>query len=1120
MKIKLTHVLFNTRKELLIIVMRTFIFLFCTALFSLTPKHALTQNEKIVIDEDKVVTVDEVFKIVKAQTDYIFIYYGDLFKDFPKIELKKGVIRLNELLNQSLSFGNLNVVFTKDHSILIKEKTSHPKALQQRVSGMATNQSGLPLPGATVLIKGTNTGTVTDFDGRYNITVTNPENVLVFSFLGFETQEITVGNQRTINVSLKESISALDEVTINAGYYKTSERERTGSISKIEAKTIEKQPVNNPLAAMQGYLPGVNITQDSGLPGGGFNIEIRGSNFIDENGSSGTKNNPLYIVDGVPYGSELRNFEAITEASKLSAQLLPGGNISPLNLINPSDIESIEVLKDADATAIYGSRGANGVVLITTKKGKAGKTQINVNISTGLGSVPSSSFVDVLNTEQYLEMRLEALTNDGYTLETLPEVFKRVSPDLYVWDPNRYTDWQEVLIGGTAYRNNAQLSFSGGNKQTQFLFSGGYQNETTVYPGDSKYGKASVHSSINHQSTNDRFQVNVTTDYTVDDNQLPGFRFTRLAYTLAPNAPALYDENGDLNWENSTWQNPLAQLETEYRAQSNNFIMNSVISYRTDSGLEFKANLGYTDSRREEYSTLPHTRLDPANGNTSANSELRSNSTLRQSWIVEPQMHWQKHWGKASFNILMGTTFQQEQLNQMTLTGVGFPNNSQILDLSAANEVRVDLDQETEYNYQAVFGRINFKWADRYIVNLTGRRDGSSRFGPGRRFGNFGAVGAAWLFSEEPFLKENTLLSYGKLRSSYGITGSDNIGDYQFYDSYETSDINYNGSALQPTRLFNPTFRWEENKKFEAALELGFFQDRVFLTTAWYRNRSSNQLVGVPLPGTTGFPSVNANFDATVENTGLEMDFRSVNIQNNNFKWTTTFNISIPKNKLVKFDGLETSTFKNRYVIGKPLSIQKLYQMTGVDSDTGVYQFEDYNNDGVINTEDRQWIEDTAPKFYGGLGNTINYKNWTLDVFFQFKKHRARNFTGGVPGILVNQPVSVLNRWQQVGDEVSIQRYTIEVFSAAGRAYDNQYVASNAIYTDASFIRLRNISLSYALPKDIGGMNTSIYLQGQNLLMFTKYKGAGPDQLMEGRITSSAHLPLLQQFTLGLQLDF
>lgn len=1115
MEIILTKAGFFLRKRILLFMMKTFIFLCALSVFSFTPGNVISQNSKIKIVADKTLTVDEVFYLIMDQTDYKFIYEEGIFKNLPKVQVKKGTISTNKLLNESLVNGNLNIVLTQNNTILIKEAKT---IQQQQVSGKVTDAAGLPVPGVTVLIKGTSKGTVTNFDGNYTITVPNPENVLVFSSLGFATQEITVGNRSTINITLKESLSELEEVTINAGYYKVKERERTGSISKIDAKIIGKQPVSNPLAAMQGYIPGVNITQTTGLPGGGFNIEIRGKNFITGN------TDPLYIVDGVPYGSELRNSDALMAAANLSGQLFPGSNIkaniSPLNLINPSDIESIEVLKDADATAIYGSRGANGVVLITTKKGKAGKTQINVNINSGLGFVPRSSFVDLLNTEQFLEIQLEALTNDGFTLETFPNNFRRFFPQLFAWDPNRDTDWQEELIGGTAYRNNAQLSFSGGNEQTQFLLSGGYQNETTVYPGDSKYGKASVHSSINHQSTNNRFKVNLTTDYTVDDNQLPGFRFTRLAYTLAPNAPALYDENGDLNWENNTWTNPLAQLETEYRAQTNSLIMNSVISYRPVSALEFKANLGYTDSRREEYRTLPHTQHNPNFGLTSLNaSSVSTNNTSRQSWIVEPQMNWQNDWGKASLNILMGTTFQQDQVDQVTLSGFGFPSNSQILNLSAATFLSINGDHETEYNYQAVFGRINFKWADRYIVNLTGRRDGSSRFGPGRQYGNFGAVGAAWLFSEEPFLRENTLLSFGKLRGSYGTTGSDNIGDYNFFDSYSTSNssFDYNGSVLEPTRLFNPNFGWEENKKFEAALELGFFQDRVFLTTAWYRNRSSNQLVGIPLPGTTGFGSINSNFDATVENTGLEMDFRSVNVQNNNFKWTTTFNISVPKNKLVKYDGLETSTFRNSLVIGEPLSIRKLYNMTGVDPDTGLYTFEDYNNDGVINTDDRQWIEDTAPKFYGGLGNAINYRNWTLDVFFQFKKQRGGSFNGGAtPGGGSNQPVSVLDRWQQVGDQAPIQLYTLFFNSAARSAYSN-YTDSNASYSDASFIRLRNISLAYAIPKDqIGGMDVSIYLQGQNLLTFTKYQGADPDQLS----IIDGYLPLLQQFTLGLQLGF
>lgn len=1094
-------------KNLILIMMRTFIFLCCTTLFSIAPKHAFSQSEKIFIDADKELTVDEIFDIIDTQTDYLFIYQEDVFKGFPKVILKKGRITVGKLLNKSLSRSNLNIIFTENNKIIIK----NAKGQQLTVTGKVTDQNSQPIPGATVLIKGTTKGTVTNIDGNYNITVLDPANVLVFSSLGFETKEITVGNQTTINISLKESISALDEVTINAGYYKTTERERTGSISKIDAKTIEKQPVTNPLAAMTGYLPGVNITQNTGVPGGSFNIEIRGKNFIN----SGTE--PLYIVDGVPYNST----ESFRDNN--SASIHPNGNPGGLlNLINPSSIESIEVLKDADATAIYGSRGANGVVLITTKKGKAGKTKVVLKVSTGLASVPR--FVDLLNTQQYLEMRKEAITNEGYTLETVLDDhpnFDDNAPDLYTWDQNRYTDWQDVLIGGTAYSNTANLSFSGGNQQTQFLLSGAYQNETTVLIGDSKYGQASVHGSINHQFADDRLQVNLTMDYTASDSQLPAYlqQLSRAAYVLPPNAPALYDANSNLNWENSTWENPLAGLEIKYRSQAKNLILNTILSYRPVTSLELKANVGYTNYNNDSYNAIPATTQDPAFVNTSERSLLFIGNALTQSWVVEPQINWKKRWGHTSLNMLVGATFSNKVSKQNGSEGRGFPSDDDILNLQKAIEITFWPSDKLEYSYQSIFGRLNFKWADRYIMNLTGRRDGSSRFGPGKQFGDFGALGLAWLFTEESFLKESTWLSFGKLRSSYGVTGSDNITDYAFFDTYTVvPGRDYNGSGLDPTRLFNPNFAWESNNKFEIALELGFLQDRIFLNTAWYRNRSSNQLIGIPLPGTTGFTTVNANFDATVENTGLEIDFRSVNFQNEHFKWSTTFNISVPKNKLVKFDGLEASTFKNDLVVGEPISISKRYHNIGVDPETGIYQFEDYNNDGVIDVSDRQKIEHTAPRFYGGIGNTINYKNWSLDAFFQFKKQRANSLlTGLQPGTYANQQVAVLDRWQQVGEQVPLQLYAIGLGSLGREANDahEHYLNSDKFYTDASFIKLRNVSLSYALaPGSIPGMDVSIYLHGHNLLTFTKYKRSDPETLIGG------WLPPLRQFTLGLQLGF
>ncbi|NMH89702.1 SusC/RagA family TonB-linked outer membrane protein [Flavivirga algicola] len=996
--------------------------------------------------------------------------------------------------------------------IVSQNKTFFIKEMPElKISGTVKDQSGLPIPHATVLIKDTGSGKPTNLDGQYTIKVSETSQVLVFSSIGFETQEIMVGNQTTINIVLKEGVDQLDEITIEAGYYKTSQRLATGSISKLEAKTIEKQTVNNPLAAIQGHLPGVNITQNTGVPGSGYQIRIRGQNFIGPGGPLDEVNDPLYIIDGVPYNS------GSLELSSLTGNIIPGGKVSPLNTINPADIKSIEVLKDADATAIYGARGANGVILITTKKDRIGKTQVKLHVSSTLSEVPR--FVDVLNAKQYLEMRKEAIENEGFTLQTIPASSRSAFPDLYVWDQERNTDWQEVLIGGTAYRQRAQLSFSGSDAQTQFLLSGGYVTETTVFIGDSKYDKASLLVNVNHQSEDRRFKLRFSGNYGSDTNNLPPQDFTKSALILPPNAPALYNATGNLNWENSTWRNPLSMLEQDYQARTHNLIANTVWSYHPIPSLEFKTSLGYTDYRLQSYAAFPHTSFDPnsASGQDSSRSSISTNSSKRESWIVEPQINWNYHLGNINLKLLLGTTFQQEKDQQLGLSASNFPSNALLQNLAAAKDKRVILDTDTEYKYQAFFGRINFNWKDRLILNITGRRDGSSRFGPGKQFGKFGAIGTAWLFSEERFFENHAVLSFGKLRASYGITGSDKPPDYAFLDTYEVSG-NYNGSGLAPTRLFNPNRAWEENKKLETALELGFFKDRVFLSAVWYRNRSSNQLLSVPLPGTTGFSSINANLDAIIENKGVEIDLRTVNIQNDSFKWRTTFNISTNRNKLVAFPELEKSTLASEYLVEKPLGIWQLYHVLGVDPETGVWQFEDYNDDGVINKDDRQWLEDLTPKYFGGMGHTITYKNMQLDMFFQFVKQKGRSFIqSGVlnlGGMAQNMPVSIWDRWQQVGDENSIQRFFLPINNTAAIA-SNTYRHSNASVTDASFIRLRNASLSYTMPKAITKhMDINIYLQGQNLFIITRYDGADPE------VQSASVLPPLRQFTLGFNVTF
>jgi len=836
---------------------------------------------------------------------------------------------------------------------------------QQPIRGTVTDAQHNPIPGVSIRLLNSNTGTQTDLQGDFSLNAT-PSDTLSISYLGFKTLTLPVGNQTTFSISLQQDITALGEVTINAGYYNTTRREQTGSIARVTAEEIERQPVTNPLAALQGRMPGVNITQTTGVPGGGFDIQIRGTNSI------GAGNDPLYVVDGVPFSS-------VSLGNETLSYIYPG-NTSPLNSINPADIASIEILKDADATAIYGSRGANGVVLITTKKGKAGKTQLTLDLYTGIGEV--AHFTPLMNTNHYLEMRREAYANDGVT--TLPFNAYDVNG---TWDTNRNANWQELLAGDQARQQQLNLRFSGGNTQTRYLLGGTLRDETTVFPGDNGYHKASVLASLQHQDTEERFALNLSVNYVIDRNDQPGsdlFSYTR---TLVPNAPELYTDDGELNWENSTWANPLANyLNERYESKTYSLIANANISYKLFDQLQVKLNLGYTTLELDETRILPSTRYNPAFNLDSSLSSVYDNSGSRKSWIAEPQLMYEEKIGLLKINALVGASFQEDDTQMRTFYAQNFPSNALLDDLAAASVLQLVKSEDEIYRYQAVFGRINLNWDRKYILNLTGRRDGSSRFGNSNRFANFGAVGLAWVFTEEAFFKNQSLLSFGKLRASYGVTGNDQIGNYEYLNTYSLSTTNYDGLVgLAPSRLFNPNFSWETNTKQELALELGFFKDRLLLNTTYFKNRSGNQLVGIPLPDITGFNSLRANLDAAVENRGMELELRSVNLNTPNWKWTTSFNLTLPKNELVSYPGLAGSPYANRLVIGESLTIQKRYEITGVNPDTGIYEFRDFNGDGSITaTGDKEFIAHVDPRYFGGLGNELSYKNWDLSFFFQF----------------------------------------------------------------------------------------------------------------------------------------
>jgi len=966
------------------------------------------------------------------------------------------------------------------------------------LTGTVTDDKDEPLPGVTIVIKGqTSSGTSTRADGTYTFTGIPSDAVLSFSFIGYKTVEVPVNGRTRIDIQMETDVTAIEEVIINAGYYSVKDRERTGSIARVTADEIKNQPASNVLSAVQGRMAGVNIVQTGGVPGGGYNIQIRGINSLRQAG-----NYPMYIIDGVPV--------SIENTSTLSAAVIPWGAFSPLNMINPADIESIEILKDADATAIYGSRGSNGVILISTRKGKSGdKTGLSFSSSYGISNLARK--MELMNTEQYLEMRRQAFVNDGIT--TYPANAYDING---TWDQSRYTDWQEELIGEDAVNSIVRVSLSGGSKNTGFVINGSHKEQSTVFGRDFRYHTNEVSGNLNHHSTDNRFNLNASAFFSDQSNNLIQTDITSKSLTVVPCAPRLYNDDGTPNWENKTFVNPVAPYVCTYSNKNKAINTSLNMSFEIVPSLYLRLNGGLNVSMLDEMSLSPNTRFNPAFGSTPARSSGYKSQRQAFSYLAEPQLNYKHTFNDHEIDILVGATYQERQNAELRVLGYGFQSNSLITNLTAATTITVVNDEKTAYRYAALFGRINYKYRDRYILNLTGRRDGSSRFGPENRFANFAAAGAAWLFSEEDFLKENGWFSFGKLRASYGITGSDLIGDYQYLDNYTVSSAIYgSGTSLYPARLFNPYFSWEKTTKLEIALEAGVLNDRIRINTSWYRNRSGNQLVGIPLPATTGFKNIQANLDATVENTGFEIEIMTSPVQEGQFVWNSNVNISLPRNKLVAFPGIEGSTYANTYEVGYPVSILKMYNYEGIDPETGLYVFTDYNNDGNISSpDDNRVIEDIGPKCFGGWHNQVIFKGWEFSFLFQFVRQKQWNYNYLMmyPGTMNNQPIEYLDVWSAENPDGKYMPYSTGANSQKNMLL-GYFKSSSAAVSDASYIRLKNIQLSYRLQLNRYINDILFYVQGQNILTVTNYFGQDPEFVTNG------FLPPLKTWSFGIQIN-
>lgn len=1061
----------------------------------------------------KEATLKKVFIELNKQTGCNFFYSDEVLLSAKKVSVQVKNVSLAEVLqicfrDQPLEYSIENNAVVVKRKAIPRTPLFNPPLID--IQGRIVNENGEPVS-ASILVKGTTSGTSSNASGYFELKNIADNAVLVISGVGIESIEVPVNGRKELSIRVKIKAGEEDEVVVKTNYWETKRKLNPGNISKVSSKEIEKSPVSNPLAAIIGRVPGLEIVQQSGLPGGNFQVRIRGLNSI-ANG-----NDPLFVVDGVP-------FTSTTMSNSSNSQDLFWNGTSPLNGINPADIESIEVLKDADATAIYGSRGSNGVILITTKRGRVGKSKVDVNFYRGAGRIANK--LKMMNAQQYRQMRFEGYKNAG--IWPVPPGYALYAPDLYVWDSTRTIDWQEELLGGTAETTDAQVSFSGGNENTQYLLGAGYHKENGVFPGDNWDRRLSTHLNVNNVSLNKKFRSSVSVKYSTNKTDYIRKDLTSIALTLPPVAPPLFKPNGDLNWSSNLNENgwvrgymdhPLSYLKTSYLSNTKNLLLNGLFSYAITRNLELRVSAGFTDVMSDSYNTIPKSSLSPDEAAYTENQSIFSNSSF-MNWTIEPQINWKSRLGGGRLDVLVGGSLL-EQVQKSTLqTGIGYSVESLMNTIGAAANKYVS-SSHAEYRYAAAYGRINYTYREKYVANLTGRRDGSSRFGPGKQFANFGAMGLAWIFSEENFIKRAfPFLNFGKLRGSMGVTGNDQLTNYQYLDTYTATGNYGTTSGLRPARLANSDFAWETNKKIEAGLELGFLNDRIYFAFSYYRNRSSNQLVGTPLPPSVGFETVQSNFPATVQNTGVEFELNTQNLSGKNFTWTSSVNFSIPRNKLVAFPNLASSpTYANTLVIGKPLSIVKRYNYQGVDPQTGVYQFEDVNKDGIINTRDRTVPTYIGVDFYGGMQNSFRYKSFQLDFLLQYVNHTTRSFRAIVistpGGSITNFPVEVLDRWQKPGDITWIQKFSYTGPANTANSFLSQ---STAAITDASFIRLRNVFLAWSVPerlaKKLGLQSARLFAQGQNLLTFSKFEGIDPEA------GAGYSLPPLKVFSAGFNLSF
>ncbi|MFB6454419.1 SusC/RagA family TonB-linked outer membrane protein [Chitinophaga sp. Hz27] len=1092
----------------------------------------------------KNVPIEKACKEIEKQTGYYFVYPKDMKNSaYPvSVELKNedvktAIGKVFEGTPYEVTVTNRVVSINTAKKIALttgSKESSDTINIHGTVMGAGVNY----MPNATVRSLATKKVALTNEKGEFVLNGVKIGESIQVSYVGFasQTMQLLDMKRRAYSFFLRAADNELDHVVVKA-YGTTTQRFNTGSITTISGKEIENQPISNPLMALAGRVPGMVITQQNGSATAPIRMEIRGRNNINSNFTSA----PMVIIDGIPLtvlditGTPSDGYTQAKLAAGLN-QAQNGASMSPFYGINPRDIASIEVLKDADATAIYGSRGANGVILITTKKGNNENPVLSVNLSEGLTVV--RKYQKLLNTKDYLQLRREAFANDGLIPSANP-ISEAFAPDLMIWDTTRYTNWQKELYGHVGKRTNAGVSLRGGAGNTNYNIAANYtsQQDITNYAGGDKNGGVTIN--LNTTALQQKLQlgVNASLGFTkVDQINLPP------ASLLAPNAPPIFKSDGTLNREGyfstaptsggGTSSYPFEDLNRHYTTDGFNVRANFHIGYSIMKGLNFSANIGYLRNTANSTSKKPPYVQVVFNNIQSQFGSASWGTTNNEGLNIEPQLNYSTVLGAGTLNVLAGATYNQTKTGSNLLSGTNYTDEGLLNSITNAGSI-AGTDAFAEYKYAGVFGGVNYNYASKYILNLTARRDGSSRFGPGNRFGNFGALGAAWILSEEPWMvnilpKSVDLL---KLRSSYGLTGTDQVGEYQYLSQWgnlsNNSKLNnYNGySPLLVQWQANDKFHWPTKKSLDIAMTASFFNNRLSLDVNWYRNTCDNQLLTYNTGAYTGFTNVVTNLPANVMNKGWEFAVTLIPVQTKKVNWTLNFNTSIVKNVLLSYPGIENSSYYTRYIVGNSLDDIYLYHFLGVDPATGLPTFEDYDKDGKISynpelvpgSDDRRIRRSVLPKFYGGMQTSVSYKRFSFSANFSFKRFYARSNTGVSPiGQLTsgvgNTTYDLYNaRWKGPGDHSIGARPSTQSILII-----SNYVESDAGTVMINLLRAQNMSLSYSVDEKTCAM---LHLHGlyfdvnaDNLFMLTNFKGMDPEVL--------AGNPATRTVTFGIRCEF